>query len=127
MLRVADQEADPRYLVVDYKTNWLGPLDGPTLTLADYTPARMAEAMTAAHYPLQALLYSVALHRLLRWRQPGYDPARHLGGVALPVRPGDGRAGDAAGRRSALRGVQLASAGRPGAGAVGPAGRAASQ
>ena len=37
--------------------------------------------MTAAHYPLQALLYSVALHRLLRWRQPGYDPARHLGGV----------------------------------------------
>ena len=34
-----------------------------------------------AHYPLQALLYSVALHRLLRWRQPGYDPDRHLGGV----------------------------------------------
>ena len=23
------QDADPRYLVVDYKTNWLGPLDGP--------------------------------------------------------------------------------------------------
>jgi exodeoxyribonuclease V beta subunit len=30
---------------------------------------------------LQALLYSVVLHRFLRWRQPGYDPARHLGGV----------------------------------------------
>ena len=81
VLRVAEQEADPRYLVVDYKTNWLGPLDGPTLTLADYTPGRLAAAMTAAHYPLQALLYSVALHRLLRWRQPGYDPARHLGGI----------------------------------------------
>ena len=37
--------------------------------------------MIGAHYPLQALLYSVALHRLLRWRQPGYDPDRHLGGV----------------------------------------------
>ena len=37
--------------------------------------------MTAAHYPLQALLYQVALHRLLRWRQPGYDPETHLGGV----------------------------------------------
>ncbi len=37
--------------------------------------------MMAAHYPLQALLYSVALHRLLRWRQPGYQPAHHLGGV----------------------------------------------
>ena len=37
--------------------------------------------MAAAHYPLQALLYSVALHRYLRWRQPDYDPDRHLGGV----------------------------------------------
>ena len=27
------------------------------------------------------LLYSVALHRYLRWRLPGYDAARHLGGV----------------------------------------------
>ena len=35
----------------------------------------------SAHYPLQALLYAVAVHRLLRWRQPGYDPAVHLGGV----------------------------------------------
>jgi exodeoxyribonuclease V beta subunit len=40
----------------------------------------MAEAMMAAHYPLQLLLYCVALHRFLCWRQPGYDPARHLGG-----------------------------------------------
>jgi exodeoxyribonuclease V beta subunit len=30
---------------------------------------------------LQALLYAVALHRYLRWRVPGYDPARHLGGA----------------------------------------------
>jgi len=37
--------------------------------------------MEAAHYPLQALLYSVALHRYLRWRLPGYEPERHLGGV----------------------------------------------
>ncbi|MEZ5096428.1 MAG: hypothetical protein R2731_10090 [Nocardioides sp.] len=34
-----------------------------------------------SHYPLQATLYSVVLHRYLRWRLPGYDPARHLGGV----------------------------------------------
>jgi exodeoxyribonuclease V beta subunit len=37
--------------------------------------------MRHAHYPLQALLYSVALHRYLRWRQPAYDPKTHLGGV----------------------------------------------
>ena len=71
-------DGTPRYVVVDYKTNWLG---GETVTSADYTPAAMARAMREAHYPLQALLYSVALHRYLRWRQPGYDPGTHLGGV----------------------------------------------
>jgi exodeoxyribonuclease V beta subunit len=81
VLRVPGPEGEPRYLVVDYKTNWLGPLDRPPLTVGQYTPPRMAEAMIRAHYPLQALLYAVAVHRLLRWRQPGYDPDRHLGGV----------------------------------------------
>ena len=66
--------------MVDYKTNWLGDRDRP-LTAADYSPPRMAEAMLHSDYPLQALLYCVVLHRFLRWRQPGYDPARHLGGV----------------------------------------------
>lgn len=70
-----------RYLVVDYKTNWLGRGGPGELTVADYSPAAMAAAMTVAHYPLQALLYQVALHRLLRWRQPAYDPEAHLGGV----------------------------------------------
>jgi exodeoxyribonuclease V beta subunit len=41
----------------------------------------MAEAMQRAHYPLQALLYTVALHRYLRWRLRGYDPDRNLAGV----------------------------------------------
>jgi exodeoxyribonuclease V beta subunit len=69
-----------RYLVVDYKTNWLGDGDRP-LTSADYDRARMTEAMLHSDYPLQALLYSVVLHRFLRWRQRDYDPSRHLGGV----------------------------------------------
>ena len=54
--------------------------DAP-LTAWDYRRARMADAMLQAHYPLQALLYEVALHRFLRWRLPDYDPDRHLGGV----------------------------------------------
>ncbi|WP_422741925.1 exodeoxyribonuclease V subunit beta [Mycobacterium sp. WMMD1722] len=69
-----------RYLVVDYKTNWLGEPDRP-LTAADYARPRMADAMLHSDYPLQALLYCVVLHRFLRWRQPGYDPRHHLGGV----------------------------------------------
>ena len=79
VLRVPDGSGH-RYLVVDYKTNWLGENDRP-LTAADYSPPRMAEAMLHSDYPLQALLYCVVLHRFLRWRQPDYDPARHLGGV----------------------------------------------
>jgi exodeoxyribonuclease V beta subunit len=79
VLRVPDG-AGQRYLVVDYKTNWLGDPDRP-LTAADYDRPRLVEAMLHSDYPLQALLYSVVLHRFLRWRVPDYDPARHLGGV----------------------------------------------
>jgi exodeoxyribonuclease V beta subunit len=81
VLRIRRDGEPPRYLVVDYKTNWLGGLDGEVLKVGDYAPARMAQAMMSAHYPLQALLYAVAVHRMLRWRQPSYDPALHLGGV----------------------------------------------
>jgi exodeoxyribonuclease V beta subunit len=69
-----------RYLVVDYKTNWLGDPTRP-LTAADYARPRLVEAMLHSDYPLQALLYSVVLHRFLRWRLPAYDPDKHLGGV----------------------------------------------
>lgn len=89
---------DGRFLVVDYKTNWLGTGDAP-LTAADYGRDRMVEAMLHSDYPLQALLYSVVLHRYLSWRLPDYRPDTHLGGViylfvrgmcgpATPVRDG---------------------------------------
>ena len=71
----------PRYVVADYKTNWLGDPGDPLLTAWHYRPKALATVMSLSHYPLQAMLYCVALHRFLRWRQPGYDPARHLGGV----------------------------------------------
>ncbi|MFE6506509.1 UvrD-helicase domain-containing protein [Nocardioides sp. NPDC057767] len=64
-----------RFVVVDYKTNFLG------VEAMDYTQPKLAEAMLHSHYPLQALLYSAVVHRFLRWRLPGYDPETHLGGV----------------------------------------------
>ncbi|MBJ7336693.1 exodeoxyribonuclease V subunit beta [Mycolicibacterium sp.] len=79
VLRIPDGDGH-RYVVVDYKSNWLGDGDG-SLTSADYERARLVEAMLHSDYPLQALLYSVVLHRFLRWRQPNYSPERHLGGV----------------------------------------------
>ncbi len=75
-----------RWWVIDWKSNWLGERDpdgqpsacGP----AHYGQAAMAAQMRHHHYPLQAHLYLVALHRYLRWRLGGYDPANHLGGYA---------------------------------------------
>jgi exodeoxyribonuclease V beta subunit len=70
----------PRFAIVDYKTNWLGPID-EALTVGHYQPDRLAAEMGRAHYALQALLYSVALHRYLRWRLRGYNAAQHLAGT----------------------------------------------
>ncbi len=75
VLRVED-----RFVVVDYKTNWLGGAD-EELSSDHYLPRRLEEAMRHSSYPLQALLYAVVLHRFLRWRLRDYDPERHLGGV----------------------------------------------
>ncbi len=69
-----------RFVVADYKTNLLG-VPGIPVTAADYRHDRLTEAMLHSHYPLQAMLYSVVLHRYLRWRLPDYEPARDLGGV----------------------------------------------
>jgi exodeoxyribonuclease V beta subunit len=70
-----------RFAVLDYKTNWLGE-PGEPLTSFHYRPAALVAEMYRHHYALQALLYTVALHRFLRWRLDGYDPDTHLAGVA---------------------------------------------
>ena len=72
--------AGERFAVVDYKTNWLAP-PGEDLTAWHHRPAALSAEMTHAHYVLQALLYTVALHRYLRWRLPGYSAERNLAGV----------------------------------------------
>jgi exodeoxyribonuclease V beta subunit len=63
---------DGRYYVLDYKSN----------RLPAYDAAAMDRAMADSEYTLQALLYTVALHRWLRFRLgAGYDYARDFGGV----------------------------------------------
>ncbi|QKT07373.1 UvrD-helicase domain-containing protein [Gordonia sp. X0973] len=69
---------EPKFVIVDYKTNRIQPGD---LVAEVFSTEAMAAEMMASHYPLQALLYSVALHRYLRWRLPGYAPETHLGPV----------------------------------------------
>ncbi len=40
----------------------------------------MDEEMYDHHYPLQAHIYLLALHRFLKWRLPNYSETKHLGG-----------------------------------------------
>ncbi|MCI1010440.1 exodeoxyribonuclease V subunit beta [Pseudomonas oryzihabitans] len=68
-------EHEGRYFVVDYKSNWLGAEAGA------YTRAAMEEAVLAKRYDLQYVLYSLAVHRLLKARLPDYSYERHFGGA----------------------------------------------
>lgn len=68
-------EADGRFYLADYKSNWLG--GEPTA----YRRPRLEEAMAREAYVLQYLIYTVALHRYLRLRLLDYDYERHFGGV----------------------------------------------
>ena len=68
---------DGKWYVLDYKSNRLPAFDAATLQ----------HAMTHSEYDLQALIYTLALHRWLRFRLGdashggGYDYARDFGGI----------------------------------------------
>ncbi|MEO5734880.1 MAG: PD-(D/E)XK nuclease family protein, partial [Rubrivivax sp.] len=67
-----------RWWVLDYKSNALGADD------AAYSAEALAMSVAAHRYDVQAALYQLALHRLLRQRlQSRYDPALHLGGAIV--------------------------------------------
>jgi exodeoxyribonuclease V beta subunit len=101
VLRTRDTEGRARYSVLDYKTNWLA-VAGEPLTAWHYRPQALAAEMQRSHYALQALLYSVALHRYLNWRVEGYDPGRELAGVHyLFLRGMVGGGGDGSGGEGA--------------------------
>ncbi|MEM6326920.1 MAG: UvrD-helicase domain-containing protein, partial [Bacteroidota bacterium] len=67
----------PRWALVDWKSNHLGP------TPADYAPDALARVMRRHHYLFQAHLYVAGLHRHLRVRLgAAYDYDRHVAGIA---------------------------------------------
>jgi exodeoxyribonuclease V beta subunit len=88
-------EYDGRFWIVDWKSNHLGD------TAADYAAAPLEAAMASHAYHLQALLYTVALHRYLKTRVRDYSYDTHIGGylylfvrgVRPPWRDADGAAG----------------------------------
>jgi len=60
-----------RVYLLDYKSN----------RLADYSPAGLANAVRDSEYDLQYVIYTLALHRWLRFRRADYDYDKHFGGV----------------------------------------------
>jgi len=62
---------DGRYWVVDYKSN----------KLPSYDSATLQDAVLHKRYEVQYVLYTLALHRLLKVRLPDYDYAKHVGGA----------------------------------------------
>ncbi|KAB7627775.1 exodeoxyribonuclease V subunit beta [Alkalilimnicola sp. S0819] len=81
-------EHQGRYYLADYKSNWLGADESA------YTVEAMREAVLEKRYDLQYVLYTLALHRLLRARLPDYDYQRHMGGAAyLFLRGGSAASG----------------------------------
>ena len=64
-----------RFYLADYKSNQLGRLP------SDYGPGELRASMEHHDYILQYHLYTVALHRHLGRRLPGYDYDRHMGGA----------------------------------------------
>ncbi|MFM4933000.1 exodeoxyribonuclease V subunit beta [Aeromonas dhakensis] len=68
-------EWQERWYLLDYKSNHLG------MSPADYSRSALEQAMVEHRYDLQYQLYSLALHRLLALRLPGYDFDQHFGGV----------------------------------------------
>lgn len=64
-----------RFYVADYKSNFLGE------SFADYQPEQLHHVMLHHDYYLQAVLYSVALHRYLKNRITHYNYEQHIGGA----------------------------------------------
>ncbi|WP_149195617.1 UvrD-helicase domain-containing protein [Luteimonas suaedae] len=64
---------DGRWYLLDYKSN----------RLPGYGPAHLDAAMAHSEYELQALIYTLALHRWLRFRlgEADYDYTRDFGGI----------------------------------------------
>ena len=78
---------DGRWYLLDYKSN----------RLPGYDEASLAQAMAHSEYDLQALIYTLALHRWLRFRLgDGYDYARDFGGARYLFCRGLELGGDAA-------------------------------
>ncbi len=70
-------EHEGRTYVADYKSTSVSD------SIAGFSAKRVAHAVAANHYALQTALYSLVMHRYLRWRKVDYDYDRDFGGTLV--------------------------------------------
>ncbi len=64
-----------KFFIADWKSNHLGN------HVQDYSSEKINTVMEEQYYILQYYIYTVALHRFLLSKKPGYDYNKHFGGV----------------------------------------------
>ncbi|MDX1705376.1 exodeoxyribonuclease V subunit beta [Pseudidiomarina sp.] len=69
-------EHEGRYYVADYKSNYLGP------DASSYARTAMRDKILGSRYDMQYVIYTLALHKLLKARMGNaYDYDHHIGGA----------------------------------------------
>lgn len=64
-----------KYYILDWKSNYLGD------RLEHYSKEALADAMNESNYHLQYLLYTVAVKKYIKSREPNFNYNEHFGGV----------------------------------------------
>jgi len=68
-------ESANRFYLLDWKSNNLGD------DIDSYSQDSMKKTIRSSYYHLQYAIYTIALHRYLQLRLPGYSYEKHFGGV----------------------------------------------
>ena len=80
IIPVGESIEDCKWWIIDWKSNFISQNDITESFPYNYNYSTMKEEMYKHHYPLQAHLYLLALHRFLKWRLSNYSPKKSLGG-----------------------------------------------
>ncbi len=80
IMPVGNNIEESKWWIIDWKSNFISKNDLTESYPFNYDYKNMKQEMYKHHYPLQAHLYLLALHRFLQWRLPNYLPEKSLGG-----------------------------------------------
>ncbi|QJC36683.1 exodeoxyribonuclease V subunit beta [Enterobacteriaceae endosymbiont of Donacia simplex] len=66
---------DKKYYIIDYKSNWLGD------NYKDYKKKNIENDICLKRYDIQYQIYSLSLHKYLKYRIKNYNYKKHFGGI----------------------------------------------